>query len=152
MSNLFDDDELTEFDWLDPTRVDLVGAPANKFAPLVAKSEPERDPIRDAEVRRTMKHEKKVEKMMRRMGYGDPFVELAADFEVAKATHDRRGTRSTLAAMQRAGQRLTTAKLMAQENARDADPRTLYRRLHGQGEPLFTNSQPFSTPAVRDVR
>jgi len=90
--------------------------------------------------------------MMRRFGYGDPFAELAADFEVAKATHERRGTRSTLAEVQHTGQRLTLAKMMAQENARDADPRTLYRRLHGQGEALFSNSQPYTDPSVRDVR
>jgi len=67
MSDLFDDDELTEFDWLTPTRVDLVGAAANKFTALVAKSEPSRDPIRSAlaNVKPVLDADRKLRKKMK---------------------------------------------------------------------------------------
>lgn len=164
----FDLDELTEFVDIDPDSVHLVGTPASRFAPLVAKSQ--------GKAGSKMKRKeiaKKIAELRGQMqaldrpasnrgavdsapvadrlhgavfGRNRPFAPFEdrvdrarADLQKANAKGDEWEAAAASRELEQAQQQLTTFKMMAAENARQRDPSIMARRLNGQGVPLISN-------------
>lgn len=85
-------------------------------------------------------------------GAANVFKQLEDDLSAAKEAFEKNPSRANEARMQDAGKRLVSAKLIAQDTSRTADPSYVAASLRGIGFPLFRNDRPFHDPAVRDVR
>lgn len=165
----FDLDDLTEFVDIDPDSVHLVGNPASKFAPLVAKSSTGKagKSMKRKEIVRQLAELRKQAAALDRpasnrgaidstavadrlhgaaFGRNRPFAPFEervdraqADLAKAKAAGDEWEVGAAREDLRQATHQLTTLKMISAENARQRDPSIMARRLSGQGVPLISN-------------
>jgi hypothetical protein len=133
--------DVHEFEELNPIELHLVGAAANKFTTVLAKSAPKKKGNKPK-----MSKQDKILKALTNEGArpgAHPFAALEArvdraQFDLAKASDDYALARAR-EELRTAKHQLTTMKMIAAEGARERDPQMTSRALRGQGVPLLTN-------------